>query len=606
MINKENYFAELKKLPVKPSFFPEGLKKFYDYIKDASDNHTDWEFYDTDKDMKKKVDEYFRALSKFIGMEDEKKAAEITGKQKYSIKEKEAREAAKEFIYKHVENGESVSEIRNRHAGYFGADLRLSITGSQIHVTRIKKIDVDFSFPLQSIYNEIKDELEKSTPAKSKKTPKQKHSKPNPVKSPPSKPAKARPAYEKIKTVEKIEEQVTFIKRYANMQGKEKTETQMLHFLSALQKAITERRIRKTSAYRKEIEYIQDNLVAQINRMQKIPKPEDRFVKVRIEPSVYEKFVGIGKSEQLRPSVGYLKRYVGIQGKQVSKDKAERLIKVIDKAAKEGKILSNDLYAGRMKDIYKSLNHFVKIAKPNESLEIHEAALNGLNGVLGCGCDEKKKEAPKQAPDNSLRPEHKHTVMNSLDFAKLKFETLGFTGKWLKLIGDPCSGFTAMVFGRPKMGKSYLCVDWAGYLARHHGETLYVAREEQLNGTLQKKLNDKDVQHRSLFVSDHLPEDLSPYEYIFLDSVNKLGLSPQDLERLKEENPGKSFIDVHQTTKEGKFRGTNEYQHDVDIVIEVPEKGRAVQFGRFNQGGEIPIFDQDHQLCEEDDLPMAA
>jgi len=147
-----------------------------------------------------------------------------------------------------------------------------------------------------------------------------------------------------------------------------------------------------------------------------------------------------------------------------------------------------------------------------------------------------------------------------------------------------------MIFGKPKMGKSYLCVDFAGYLARHHGNTLYVAREEKLDATLQKKLNDKAVKHPCLDVSDHLPGDLSRYQFIFLDSVNKLGLSPQDLEQLKQENPGKSFIDVHQTTKDGKFRGTNEYQHDVDVVIEVPEKGKAVQFGRFNQGGEIEIF----------------
>jgi len=38
------------------------------------------------------------------------------------------------------------------------------------------------------------------------------------------------------------------------------------------------------------------------------------------------------------------------------------------------------------------------------------------------------------------------------------------------------------------------------------------------------------------------------------------------------------------------FRGENSFQHDVDVVIEVPEKGRAVQFGRFNQGGDISIF----------------
>lgn len=196
--------------------------------------------------------------------------------------------------------------------------------------------------------------------------------------------------------------------------------------------------------------------------------------------------------------------------------------------------------------------------------------------------------------------------MNSLDFAKLKFKTLGFTGKWLKLIGDPCAGFSAMVFGKPKMGKSYLCMEWAGYLARHHGDTLYVAKEERLDGTLQKKMLDKDVKHRSLFVSDELPDDLSPYEYIFLDSVNKLGLTPHDLDNLKAKNPGKNFIDVHQTTKDGKFRGTNEYQHDVDIVIEVPERGKAIQFGRFNQGGEIDIFDQKEPLCDEGDFPMAA
>jgi hypothetical protein len=28
----------------------------------------------------------------------------------------------------------------------------------------------------------------------------------------------------------------------------------------------------------------------------------------------------------------------------------------------------------------------------------------------------------------------------------------------------------------------------------------------------------------------------------------------------------------------------------VDVVIEVPEKGKAVQMGRFNQGGEMDIF----------------
>jgi predicted ATP-dependent serine protease len=79
-------------------------------------------------------------------------------------------------------------------------------------------------------------------------------------------------------------------------------------------------------------------------------------------------------------------------------------------------------------------------------------------------------------------------------------------------------------------------------------------------------------------------------DFIFLDSVNKLGLSPADLSILKADNPSKSFIFVFQTTKDGNFRGANSFQHDVDVVIEIPEKGMARQYGRFNQGGEMEIF----------------
>lgn len=181
-------------------------------------------------------------------------------------------------------------------------------------------------------------------------------------------------------------------------------------------------------------------------------------------------------------------------------------------------------------------------------------------------------------------------VMPSTQFTTLQFDTIGLKDKWKDFIGDPAPGFTAMVFGMPKMGKSYLCVDFAGYLARNHGKVLYVAKEEKLDKTLQDKLKEKNVSHENLTVADGIPANLSEYDFIFLDSVNKLGLTSKDLEKLKMENKGKSFIYVFQATKSGKFKGNNEFQHDVDVVIEVPERGKAVQFGRYNQGGAMDIF----------------
>jgi predicted ATP-dependent serine protease len=87
-----------------------------------------------------------------------------------------------------------------------------------------------------------------------------------------------------------------------------------------------------------------------------------------------------------------------------------------------------------------------------------------------------------------------------------------------------------------------------------------------------------------------LLDNLNPYQYIFLDSVNKLGLSAEDLTALRKKYPSKSFVFIFQTTKDGNFRGANSFQHDVDVVIEVPERGKAVQMGRFNQGGEIGVW----------------
>ncbi|SIO41491.1 hypothetical protein SAMN04488055_3819 [Chitinophaga niabensis] len=186
-------------------------------------------------------------------------------------------------------------------------------------------------------------------------------------------------------------------------------------------------------------------------------------------------------------------------------------------------------------------------------------------------------------PDNNQQALPPDAVVNSMDFAKMQFKTLGFTGKWLELIGDPSGNFTAMVFGKPKMGKSYLCIDFASYLAQNHGKVLYVAKEEGLDYTLQEKLN--AAKHPDLFVTGELQADLSPYDFIFLDSVSRLGLTPDQIRNLKAQYPTKSFIYVFQSTKQGNFRGENSFQHDVDVVIEVPEKGKAVQMGRFNQGG---------------------
>jgi hypothetical protein len=405
------------------------------------------------------------------------------------------------------------------------------------------------------------------------KTGKVKHDHPNMPAAKVHKPKKEKPAKEVFQPtlVEKVPEELRFIRRFVNLNGKTKTKDDILRFINSLQKAIVEKRIRKTSSYAEQIRYVQERLIDVYNTMK-------ARITLELKPETYEEFKKLAGSEKVMASVNFIKSYIRLNGKPGMKQKADQLLKRITSAMNKKHITMDDPYIDPLLKITENLEKFLDTPSL-KTLQMEASELNGLEGILGCTCQ------------NLNGIDSKPAIMNSLDFANMEFDTLGFTGKWLKLIGDPSTNFTAMVFGRPKMGKSYLCIEFAGYLARNHGKVLYVATEEGLDYTLQQKLNDKDVAHPNLFVASVLPEDLSSYDFIFLDSVNKLGLQPEDLNKLKQLNPTKSFIFIFQSTKDGKFRGANTFQHDVDVVIEVPEKGKAVQMGRFNQGGQMKIFD---------------
>ena len=384
----------------------------------------------------------------------------------------------------------------------------------------------------------------------------------------PAKPGKvSNPVAEDVLFTERIPDELRFIKRFLNLNGKTKLKEDILRFINSLQKAIVEKKIRKSSPYAEQVKFIQGRLIETYNTMK-------AKIKIELKPETFDAMKKLTGEEKVMPSINFIKRYIGMNGKPGMKQKAKQLLEQINKAYEKGKITDSDSYIVEMHELKKNLKSFI-ITASQKTLKIEEATLNGLEGVLGCTCTELNG-----IPD----------VMNSMDFANMKFDTIGLQGKWLELIGDPSGNFTAMVYGKPKMGKSYLCIDFAGYLARNHGKVLYVAKEEGLDYTLQMKLNDKHVKHPNLYVASLLPDDLSLYNFIFIDSVNRLGLKPEDLNRLRAANPSRSFIFIFQSTKEGKFRGENSFQHDVDVVIEVPEKGKAVQMGRFNQGGEIAIF----------------
>jgi len=233
---------------------------------------------------------------------------------------------------------------------------------------------------------------------------------------------------------ERLDEEIKIIKRFCNLNEKVKTQEDIMRFINSLQKAIVERKIRKTSEYASEIEYIQKDLIMVYNRM----SSKTTYYIPQEKLSHLESIIG---GEKIYPSIQYIKKYLNLVGKTGVKQKVTALRTQLENAVSKGKISKSDKYADKLTQIHNTIIQFLD-TPTQKTLEIDSQDLNGLQGIVdGCNC------SSLHGVDDSMP-----VVMNSMDFANLQFNTIGLQGKWRSLIGDPSPNFTAMVFGKPKMG----------------------------------------------------------------------------------------------------------------------------------------------------------
>jgi predicted ATP-dependent serine protease len=207
----------------------------------------------------------------------------------------------------------------------------------------------------------------------------------------------------------------------------------------------------------------------------------------------------------------------------------------------------------------------------------------------------KAQELLRLQRDEEIEDSTSTGIMSSRDLKDYRYDNYDFEGKWLDLVGKPAKKFHMMVYGRPKQGKSYFCFDLAQYLS-NFGKVLYIAAEEGFSATLQKKLEDMGGDNDNLdfanfrdyeTIKNALPGH--DYRFVVIDSVNYIRIEPEQIEELKADNPRMALITVQQATKDGKFRGSQQFAHNCDIIIEVIQ-GVAHSTGRFAPPSEMAIF----------------
>lgn len=375
----------------------------------------------------------------------------------------------------------------------------------------------------------------------------------------------------KGETLPTLPEEVKLIKRYIWMQGRKMSEIKNHKsnnpntLLNAVQKAITEKRIRKTSKYADEIMQIQKSLVKMCNGIiDGLYGASDKF-----ESKNYDALKAIIDSYRVGEDTKISNAYIKNQEKSNKKKEAENLLKRMDKA-----VIPDD-----RKDEFAEMKKALKayIDGKTEKIEATERQLRGLYGILN------NQQRGKLQGVDDLNADHQG-VVSTTDFVNARFNKMGFTGRWLSLIGDPCENFKMMVYGSAGNGKSTFCLLFAKYLSKNLGKkVLYIASEEKLGYTLQEKIERLNVANDNFYIAERIPLDLGEYDVVFFDSVNDLGIDPDELNEITE---GIASVAIFQCTKDGDYRGGSEFKHDADVVIKVENMVATID-GKNRFGGAV-------------------
>lgn len=171
-----------------------------------------------------------------------------------------------------------------------------------------------------------------------------------------------------------------------------------------------------------------------------------------------------------------------------------------------------------------------------------------------------------------------NSVTSADDYQRTVIASIDFKGPYKYLLGNPGPNFYKIVTGEPGNGKSTYAVKFADYFNRHHGRVLYFPAEQSGEDkdfqNLLKRTNAKgfDIQRKA---NQCNVEDIislvgkGQYKMIVLDSVNYMKLSHEDINKIREKLPNLAITAVMQSTKEGGFKGGQEYKHDCNLFLEI-------------------------------------
>lgn len=323
------------------------------------------------------------------------------------------------------------------------------------------------------------------------------------------------------------------------------------------------------------------------------------------EIELQEYFVVLYLDTTLRP-IGYYRHSVGTRNQNVVD--GSQIVAIGLKANANSLIIAHNHPSGGTTPSKADYDFTTKISRAlaAQSIELIDHVIVTKRGYYSMAEEEDASGLngwPAEVAKPSPLGGNGKGVMSAQTIANTHFETLPIKGPWREVFDAPEAAMDVMIYGLPKNGKTVFSMKMANYLSSF-GPVLYNVADQGMSESTKRiieiaHLHDNEAVDftatRDLTELGKLIKD-GKYQFVFVDLVNKYRtarktggeITPAEWEAFQHQFPGVAFIKVFGTTKEGNFKGGNEWQHDVDQVIEVSNY-IASSHGRYG-GGTFDIW----------------
>lgn len=525
---------------------PETLLKGHEFIDKISKGGTDWKAYTTSEIVKKTADLYFSKFAEFFAIDDP-----------YTVDD----------------SPKKIADYRPR-----GRKKAVKKNDSKIFVVRVPPIE----------------DAKKVDPVSSKKAVRSRKTKRDPKSKdrsavPPKRKVTAAPkAAVSSGTTEHLTAEEAIIKRFAGMEGRTKTKSQVLNFTRALQKLIKEKKITKTSPNASVIKGIQERVVKLYNTM--LDKNLDS-ASVSLDSTFSENVKKLALKQKVYNSIPLLKRFINMQGINPTIATVEKFLKAIKSAVKNNKFVG-DPYVKEIENIQEILNDY--LAQKRADITLAETALSGLMGIpqlagmdfSSCGC---KKKSPENLGEIDL-PKDLLSIFSRIDepatgnAISRSFVLPGDLGKFLGRIER--LEYALLLRGEKGAGKTRLLYQLLNLFASQKLTVAHLSLEISKHSDLVKRHTEayiKPENRKYISMADNLPKGIDTvreaakyFDVVAIDSFSKIGVPQTEFDRLRKDFPQTFFIVVFQSTTAGTARGGSAAEFDAGAVLQVNEGGFAV------------------------------